>query len=54
MNRAEDLRVMDELRVHVGVVVHHLPGEGESNVILNECIQNKKNTEFRILKLSDL
>lgn len=47
LNRAEDLWVVDQLRKHVGVVVHHLPAEGERVWRLNTCNQNNRNTVYK-------
>lgn len=45
LNRAKDLWVVDQLRKHVGVVVHHLPAEEEHVWRLNTC--NPRNTVLK-------
>lgn len=42
LHQAEGLWVFDQLWVHVGVVVHHLSGDGEYLWILNGCIGGKQ------------
>lgn len=37
MNQAEGLWVMDQLRKHVGMVIHHLP-QKDKNRIMSTCI----------------